>query len=67
MKILIKLFVLLVLLLITAEAGAAGGSYEKALRLFQDRNYKNAVVYLDQYVAQRPDPAAYYMLGYACL
>jgi tetratricopeptide (TPR) repeat protein len=66
MKILIKLFVLLLLLLVSAKAGAAGESYEKALRLFKARDYKNAVVYLEQYVAQRPDPAAYYMLGYSC-
>ena len=66
MKTLLKLFVLLLLLLLSAEAGAAGESYEKALRLFKGRDYKNAVVYLERYVAQRPDPAAYYMLGYAC-
>src|SRR4030066_706318 len=66
MKTLIKLFLLLSLLFVSAEAGAAGESYEKALRLFKGRDYKNAVVYLEQYVAQKPDPAAYYMLGYAC-
>ena len=66
MKIHIKLFVLLLLLLLSAEAGAAGESYEKALRLFKCRDYKNAVVYLEQYIEQRPDPAAYYMLGYSC-
>ena len=66
MKTLTKLFVLMLLLLVSAEAGAAGESYEKALKLFKGRDYKNAVVYLDQYVRQRPDPAAYYMLGYAC-
>ena len=66
MKTLIKLFVLLLLLSVSAEAGAAGESYEKALGLFKAGDYKNVVVYLEQYVAQRPDPAAYYMLGYAC-
>jgi len=65
MKTLMKFFVLLLLLLVSAEAGAADESYEKALGLFKGRDYKNAVVYLDQYVAQRPDPAVYYMLGYA--
>jgi tetratricopeptide (TPR) repeat protein len=66
MKTLIKLFVLLLLFLVSAEAGAADGSYDHALKLFKGRDYKNAVVYLEQYVRQRPDPAAYYMLGYAC-
>jgi tetratricopeptide (TPR) repeat protein len=66
MKMLIKLFVLLSLFFVSAEAGAGGESYEKALRLFKDGDYKNAVVYLEKYISQRPDPAAYYMLGYAC-
>jgi tetratricopeptide (TPR) repeat protein len=65
MKMLLKLFVLLSLFFVSADAGAAGESYEKALRLFKGRDYKNAVVYLEKYIAQRPDPAAYYMLGYA--
>lgn len=66
MKMLIKLLVLMSLLFVSAEAVAAGESYEKALSLFKGRDYKNAVVYLEKYIAQRPDPAAYYMLGYAC-
>jgi tetratricopeptide (TPR) repeat protein len=66
MKMLIKLFVLLSLLFVSAEAGAAGESYEKALRLFKGGDYKNAVDCLEKYITQRPDPAAYYMLGYAC-
>ena len=59
MKTLTKLSVLLLLLFVSAEAVAAGDSYEKALRLFKGRDYKNAVVHLEQYVAQRPDPAAH--------
>src|SRR5574340_396557 len=66
MKLLIRLVILLFLLFESAEAGAAGESYEKALRLFKNRDYKNTVVYLEGYIVQRPDPAAYYMLGYAC-
>jgi hypothetical protein len=31
---------------------------EKALQLFKGRDYKNAVVCLEKYVAERPDPAA---------
>src|SRR5574340_1511294 len=66
MKLLIRLVMLLFLLFVSAEAGTAGESYEKALGLFKKRDYKNAVVYLEKYIVQRPDPAAYYMLGYAC-
>jgi tetratricopeptide (TPR) repeat protein len=65
MKTLIKLFFLLLLILVSAEAGAADGNYEKALQLFKGRDYKNAVICLEKYVAERPDAAAYYMLGYA--
>jgi tetratricopeptide (TPR) repeat protein len=65
MKTFIKLFFLLLIILVSAEAGAADGNYEKALQLFKGRDYKNAVVCLEKYVAERPDPAAYYMLGYA--
>ena len=66
MRAFIKLFVILLLVfLCSAEAGAADESYEKGLRLFQSRDYKNAILCLERYVAQRPDPAAYYMLGYA--
>jgi tetratricopeptide (TPR) repeat protein len=65
MKTFIKLFILLLIILVSAEAGAADETYEKALQLFKGRDYKNAVVYLEKYVAERPDPAAYYMLGYA--
>ena len=66
MRSFIKLFVFLLLFFLwSAETGAADESYEKALRLFQSRDYKNAVVCLERYVAQRPEPAAYYMLGYA--
>jgi tetratricopeptide (TPR) repeat protein len=65
MKTFIKFFVLLLIILLSAEAGADDGNYERALRLFKGRDYKNAVVVLEKYVAERPDPAAYYMLGYA--
>lgn len=66
MKTFIKLSVLLLLLfLVSSEAVAADENFEKALRLFKSRDYKHAVVYLEKYVAQSPDPAAYYMLGYA--
>ncbi|PKL51848.1 MAG: hypothetical protein CVV37_04290 [Nitrospira bacterium HGW-Nitrospira-1] len=67
MKTFIKLFVLLLLVfLLSRAAGAADESYLHALRLFKGGDYKNAIVHLEKYAAQRPSPAAYYMLGYAC-
>lgn len=39
--------------------------YEKAVKHFKSREYKSAIPYLENYVVQKPDPAAYYMLGYA--
>ncbi|MDH4232148.1 MAG: DUF2059 domain-containing protein [Nitrospirota bacterium] len=65
MKTFIKLFFLLLIILVSAEAGADDENFEKAFQLFREQDYKNAVVYLEKYVAERPDPAAYYMLGYA--
>ena len=46
-------------------AGAAGDSYQKALQLFRSGDYGGSVPYLEEYVSLRPEPSAYYMLGYA--
>jgi len=40
-------------------------SYEKAVRHFKGREYRSAIPYLEKYVSRNPDPAGYYMLGYA--
>lgn len=39
--------------------------YSKALSLYEKGDFNGAVTYLRDYVAQKPDPAAYYLLGYA--
>lgn len=64
MKTYIQLLALL-LFLLPAVTDAGEENYQKGLRLFNSRDYKKAVVYLEKYVAHMPDPAAYYMLGYA--
>jgi len=40
-------------------------TYEKAVKHFKAREYQKAVPYLETYVDRMPDPAGYYMLGYA--
>lgn len=65
MKTAIKLVLLLLCFLMPVLAGAEDETYQKGLQLFQRRDFKNAVVCLEKYVEQHPDPAAYYMLGYA--
>ncbi|MDP2168450.1 MAG: tetratricopeptide repeat protein [Thermodesulfovibrionales bacterium] len=39
--------------------------YDKALTHYRSGNYKEAVSYLESYVQNRPEPAAYYLMGYA--
>ena len=49
--------------------GSAGYAYdehyEKAVRHFKGREYRSAIPYLEHYISRKPDPAGYYMLGYA--
>jgi uncharacterized membrane protein YukC len=39
--------------------------FEKGRRAYLKKDYKTAVKYLSEYVAQKPDPEALYLLGYA--
>ena|SRR3990172_6267944 len=65
MKIIRALVVLLFVSLICSEAFAGNENFDKAVRYYLKKDYKNAAVFLKKYVAQAPDPAGYYMLGYA--
>jgi hypothetical protein len=59
-------FVTAILLPLLASSGFAyDETYEKAVRHFKGKEYRNAVPYLEKYVSRNPDPAGYYMLGYA--
>ncbi len=40
-------------------------SYEEALSFYKKGDYKNASELLKKYVQQKPDPCAYYLLGYS--
>src|SRR4030042_2230746 len=53
------------LLLITSPLMAEENPYDKAVRAYMKKDFKTTVKYLKEYVAQKPDPQAYYLLGYA--
>lgn len=58
--------VCVVLLCFLSSVGHAyDETYEKAVSYFKSREYRNAIPYLEQFVSRTPDPAGYYMLGYA--
>jgi TolA-binding protein len=56
---------ILVLLLITSPLMAEENPYDKAVHAYMKKDFRTAVKYLKEYVAQKPDPHAYYLLGYA--
>ena len=68
MKLYIRLSALLAasLLLFTVTASFANGElYEKALQAYRKKNFTAASGLLKDYLAEKPDPKAYYLLGYA--
>jgi len=56
---------ILALLLITSPLLAEENPYDKAVRAYMKKDFRTAVKYLKEYVVQKPDPQAYYLLGYA--
>ena len=62
----IFLSVLTVFFLLSSPALANTVSYEGAFALYQKGDYRKAIKYLKEYVEKKPDPRAYYLLGYAC-
>lgn len=63
MKILI--FVLAIIVFMSTFAFADEVSYEKAFLSYKKGDYKTAISLLKEYVEKKPDPYAYYLLGYA--
>ena len=54
------------LLLFTVTASFADGElYQKALQAYRKKDFKAASGLLKDYLAEKPDPKAYYLLGYA--
>ena len=63
-----KIFTVLLVLttfLISSIAFADVSTYEKAVSLYKKGDYKGAAEQLKKYVEKKPDPYAYYLLGYA--
>jgi len=44
---------------------AADMDYQKGLKYYRSKNYKDAIIYLEKYMQTQPDPSTFYMLGYA--
>jgi len=60
------LLAILVIFGISAGALAAGdGLFDQAVEAYQKGRYEEVVRLLDAYTAETPDPAAYYVMGYA--
>ena len=60
--------IIALLLLFAAVSGAAvldDKEFRAGLRHYNNKNYKAAVMQFKEYVDKKPDPAAYYLLGYS--
>ena len=49
----------------TAVHAGSDTEYERALKLYDRGKYREAVNLFSDYVQKRPDPSAYYYMGYA--
>jgi len=47
------------------SVSAQEGLYQKGLHAYLKKDYRSAAKYLREYTDQKPDAAAYYLLGYA--
>lgn len=61
--------VVVLLLLLAAISGAAIAKDNKAftagLKAYNSKNYKAAINYFKEYLNEKPDPVAYYLIGYS--
>jgi tetratricopeptide (TPR) repeat protein len=48
-----------------AGAALADSEYDAALKAYAERDYRDAAVHFRAYVEEKPDSAAYYLLGYS--
>jgi len=54
-----------VILFLFSTVMAQENSYNKALISYAKKDYRTAAKYFREYIEKNPDPAAYYLLGYA--
>ena len=52
-------------LLMATFAMSEESSYDKAVKAYVKKDYKSAATYFKEYVEKKPDPYAYYLLGYS--
>lgn len=61
--------VMVLLVLFAAVAGAAipidDKDFRTGLKSYNNKNYKSAVKYFREYINKKPDPTAYYLIGYS--
>lgn len=64
--------VALVMVLLTLFAAVAGAAipnddkdFKSGLKSYNSKNYKAAVKYFKEYINRKPDPTAYYLIGYS--
>ncbi|MGC2062831.1 MAG: tetratricopeptide repeat protein [Thermodesulfovibrionales bacterium] len=71
MKRIVLIVFFLLLMIITGSTAIAGpgndsgNDFETARKYYYSGRYNEAVRHLRDYIAQKPDAAAYYMMGYA--
>lgn len=64
----IVLAAVLAILISTAASATAISSdkdFEAGLKAYNTRNFKAAVNHLKEYISKKPDPTAYYLIGYS--
>lgn len=50
---------------VTSSSLAQESPFDKAVCAYLKKDFKTTVKYLKEYTAKKPDPYAYYLLGYA--
>lgn len=67
MKRIVRIVFFLLVVIVTGNTAFAGSNsdYETARKYYYSGRYGEAVKHLEDYIAQKPDAAAYYMMGYA--
>jgi tetratricopeptide (TPR) repeat protein len=56
---------ILLLFLLAGFVLAETNPYDQAISAYNKKDFKKAILYLEEYIGQNPDPYAYYLLGYA--
>ncbi|RMG70248.1 MAG: tetratricopeptide repeat protein [Nitrospirae bacterium] len=59
------LALLLTLVFVASVFAQTGELYERALKYYATGKYSQAAETLKEYINERPDPGAYYLLGYS--